>query len=301
MTAKVILNPYSNRWKAKARWPEAEAALKAAGVEFELVTSERPGHIVELAEQAARQGFSPIIAAGGDGTIGEAVNGLALAAKSEKDLLGPLGILPLGTANDLVYNLGLPVDLQAAVQIIKNGQTRCMDIGRVNDRYFANNSAAGLEPYVTTKQVRITWISGILRYLVAAVWAIMERPKWVANIKWDEGEYNGPISLVTIGNGARSGGVFYMIPHADPFDGKLTFVYGYRSSRGAMLATLPRAMKPAAGSYVESDGIHEQNATWIKIHLESTSPAHTDGEIFSNGIQDLEYHIFPARLQILTS
>jgi diacylglycerol kinase (ATP) len=299
MTAKVILNPYSNRWKAKARWPEAESVLKAAGVDFELAISDRPGHIVELAEQAARQGFSPIIAAGGDGTIGEAVNGLARAAKSEKDLLGPLGILPLGTANDLAYNLGLPLDLQSVAQIIKAGKTKRMDIGKVNDRYFANNSAAGLEPYVTTKQVRITWISGILRYLVAAVWAIMERPKWVANIKWDDGEYNGPVSLVTIGNGSRSGGVFYMIPHANPFDGKLTFVYGYRSTRRAMLSTLPRAMKPAAGSYVEMDGIHEQNATWIKIHLENPSPAHTDGELFSNAIQDLEYSIYPGRLQIL--
>ncbi|HEY5158568.1 MAG TPA: diacylglycerol kinase family protein [Anaerolineales bacterium] len=299
MTAKVILNPYSNRWKAKARWPEAEAVLKAAGVDFELVISEGPGHIIELAEQAARQGFSPIIAAGGDGTIGEAVNGLAHAAESEKDLLGPLGILPLGTANDMAYNLSLPTDLQAAVKIIKTGNTRRMDIGKVNDRYFANNSAAGLEPYVTTKQIRITWISGILRYLVAAVWAIMERPKWVANIKWDDGEYNGPVSLVTIGNGSRSGGVFYMIPHADPFDGKLTFVYGYRSTRRAMLSTLPRAMKPAAGSYVEMEGIFEQNATWIKIHLENPSPAHTDGELFSDAIQDLEYHIYPGRLQIL--
>ena len=174
-----------------------------------------------------------------------------------------------------------------------------MDIGKVNDRYFANNSAAGLEPYVTTKQVRIKWISGILRYLVAAVWAIMERPKWEANIKWDEGEYNGPISLVTVGNGARSGGVFYMIPHADPFDGKLTFVYGYRPTRLAMLSTLPRAMKPGAGSYVEVDGIHEQTATWIKIHLENPSPAHTDGEIFTGAIQDLEYSILPGRLQVL--
>jgi diacylglycerol kinase (ATP) len=174
VTAKVILNPYANRWKAKARWPEAEAALKSAGLDFEMVVSDGPGHIVELAEQAARQGFSPIIAAGGDGTIGEAVNGLALAAKSEADLLGPLGILPLGTANDLVYNLSLPLDLQATAQIIKAGNTKLMDIGKVNDRYFANNSAAGLEPYVTTRQVRITWISGILRYLVAAVWAIME-------------------------------------------------------------------------------------------------------------------------------
>ena len=301
MTAKIILNPYSNRWNAEKRWLEAEAALKAAGVDFEMVISERPRHIIELAEQAARQGFSPIIAAGGDGTIGETVNGLARAAKSEKDLLGPLGILPLGTANDLVYNLGLPLDLQAAVQIIKTGNTKRMDVGKVNDRYFANNSAAGLEPYVTTKQVRITWISGILRYLVAAVWAIMERPKWVADIKWDDGEYHGPVSLVTIGNGSRSGGVFYMIPHADPFDGKLNFVYGYRSTRLAMLGTLPRAMKPAAGSYVEMDGINEQNATWIKIHLENPSPAHTDGELFSNAIQDLEYSIYPGRLQILMS
>lgn len=299
MTAKVILNPYSNRWKAKTRWPEAEAALKAAGLDFELVISERPGHIIELAEQAARQGFSPIIAAGGDGTIGEVVNGLAHAAKSEKDLLGPLGILPLGTANDLTYNLSLPTDLQSAAQIIKTGNTQRMDIGKVNDLYFANNSATGLEPYVTTKQIRITWISGILRYLVAAVWAIMDRPKWVANIKWDDGEYIGPVSLVTIGNGSRSGGVFYMIPHADPFDGKLTFVYGYRSTRLAMLTTLPRAMKPDAGSYVEMDGIFEQKATWIKIHLETPSPAHTDGELFSDAIQDLEYCIYPGRLQIL--
>jgi diacylglycerol kinase (ATP) len=268
-------------------------------VDFELVISERPGHIIELAEQAVRQGFSPIIAAGGDGTVGEVVKGLALAAKSDKDLLGPFGILPLGTANDMAYNLQLPIDLQSAAQIIKNGNTRRMDIGKVNEHYFANNSAAGLEPYVTTKQVRITWISGILRYLVAAVWAIMERPKWVANIKWDDGEYNGLISLVTIGNGARSGGVFYMIPHADPFDGKFTFVYGYRSTRGSMLATLPRAMKPAAGSYVEMDGIFEQTATWIKIHLENPSPAHTDGELFSNAIQDLDYRIYPGRLQIL--
>lgn len=299
MTAKVILNPYSNRWKAKARWPEAELALNAAGMDFELVVSDGPGHIIELAEKAVRQGFSPIISAGGDGTIGEVVNGLAHAAGSEKDLIGPLGIMPLGTANDMAYNLGISTDLQAAAQIIKSGKTRQMDFGKVNDRYFANNSAAGLEPYVTTKQVRITWISGIFRYLVAAIWAIMDRPKWVATIKWDDGEYNGPVSLVTIGNGSRSGGVFYMIPHADPFDGKLTFVYGYRSTRRSMLATLPRAMKPDVGSYVEMDGIHEQTATWIKIHLENPSPAHTDGELFSNAIQDLEYHIFPGRLKVL--
>ena len=117
MTAKIILNPYSNRWNAQKRWPEAEAALNSAGVEFELAVSEYPHHTIELAEQAARQGFSPIIAAGGDGTIGEVVNGLAKAAKDDQALLGPFGILPLGSANDLVDNLGLPKDLFGAARV----------------------------------------------------------------------------------------------------------------------------------------------------------------------------------------
>src|SRR5215216_6713524 len=107
MTAKVILNPYSNRWNSQKRWPEAEAALKAAGVEFDLVVSQHKGHIMELAEQAAREGCSPIIIAGGDGSLGDALNGLVKAAASEQEKLGPVGIMPTGSANDLAYALAL--------------------------------------------------------------------------------------------------------------------------------------------------------------------------------------------------
>jgi YegS/Rv2252/BmrU family lipid kinase len=299
MTAKIILNPYSNRWNAKARWPEAEAALKAACVDFELAVSEYPRHIIELAEQAALQGFSPIIAAGGDGTIGETVNGLARAAKNDQALLGPFGVLPLGSANDLVDNLGLPRDLNAAAHVIAFGKTRLMDIGYVNGFYFANNSAIGLEPYITLAQQRITWIKGMVRYLVAAVRGIWDNPQWTAKIVWDDGQFEGPTLLVSVGNGPRTGGVFFMAPHADPFDGKLTFVYGYRRTRGQIFRLLPRTMKPGKGSFVEMDGIHEQQATWVKIHMEGPAPAHVDGEIFSEAIQDLEYRINPGRLQIL--
>ncbi|RME89591.1 MAG: hypothetical protein D6770_04150, partial [Anaerolineae bacterium] len=168
------MNPYSNRWRAQERWPEAEAALKAAGVDFEMVVSRHKGHVTDLVEEAARQGFSPIIVAGGDGTIGDAVNGLARAAESEEAVLGPLGVMPLGSANDLVDNLGIPKDLNKAARVIAAGHSRLIDLGKLNNRYFANNSAAGLEPYVTTKHERITWIKGIVRYLVAAVWAIMD-------------------------------------------------------------------------------------------------------------------------------
>ena len=298
MTAKVILNPYSNRWNAQKRWPLAANALQAAGVDFELAVSERPGHITELTEQAVKGGFSPIIAAGGDGTIGAVVNAMGHAVP-EGTPMPPLGIMPLGTANDMAYALKIPFDLDGAARVISQGKIQSMDMGKANDIYFANNSALGIEPYVTVIQNKITWIKGIARYLVAAVLAIMDRPTWNAHLEWDGGKYDGPISLIYVGNGPRSGGVFFMGPHADPFDGKLTIVYGHRSTRRGMFALLPKTMNPDKGSYVESEGMTELPVSWLKVRLENPSPAHTDGELFSTGITDLEYHILPNRLQVL--
>ena len=299
MAAKVILNPYANRWNSQARWPETQAALKAAGVDFESVVSERKRHVTDLAEQAARDGFSPIIVAGGDGTIGDAVNGLARAAKFADEPIGPLGIMPTGSANDLVDNLGLPKDLSAAAKVIAAGKCDLIDLCKCNDRYFANNSAVGLEPYVSTKQEKIHWLKGVPRYLLAAIQGIMDKPAWNAKMKWDGGAFEGPLSLSSVGNGPRTGGIFFMIPHADLRDGKLTFAYGYRKTRLGMFIALPRAMKPGKGSYVEMDGMFEVNCTRLSIHLDRPSPAHTDGELFPEYAQDFEYSIQPGRLKIL--
>src|SRR5215211_955103 len=212
MTAKVILNPYSNRWNSQKRWSEARSALQAAGVDFHLAISEKKGQIVELAEQAVLQKFSPIIVAGGDGSVGDAANGWMRAVQSTKSQMPPLGILPTGSANDIVYALGLPTDLKEAARVIAAGKTRAMDLGKLNDRYFVNNSAAGLEPYVTIKHEKIRWIKGIARYLVAAVQAIMDKPEWNGSVTWDGKEYKGKFSLISIGNGRRTGG-FFMTPH----------------------------------------------------------------------------------------
>ncbi len=298
MTAKVILNPYSNRWNSQKRWPEAEAALRAAGVDFELVVSQSKGQIAGLAEKAAREKFSPIIVAGGDGSLGDAVNGLARAAVSEQDALGPLGIMPTGSANDLGYALGLPTDLKEAALIIARGKTRAMDLGTLNGRYFINNSAAGLEPYVSTKHEKIHWIKGMARYLVAAVQGIMDKPEWQGSVQWDDGSYTGKFSLISIGNGKRTGG-FFMTPHADPFDGKLTFAYGYRATRRGMFQALPRAFNEGKGSYIELEGIHEIHTTRVSLHLDSPSPAHTDGELLPQWIKDFEYEIQPGRLNMI--
>jgi diacylglycerol kinase (ATP) len=298
MTAKVILNPYSNRWNSQKRWSEAESALKAAGVDFHLAVSEKKGQIVDLAEQAVLQKFSPVIVAGGDGSVGDAANGLMRAARSANTPTPPLGIMPTGSANDIVFALGLPADLNEAARVIAVGKMRAMDLGKLNDRYFVNNSAAGLEPYVTIKHEKIHRIKGLARYLVAAVQAIMDKPEWNGSVTWDGGEYQGKFSLISIGNGRRTGG-FFMTPHADPFDGKLTLAFGYRGTRLGLFQALPRAFNEDKGSYVEMDGMQEVHATRVTIHLDTPSPAHTDGELLPQWIQDFEYEILPGSLNII--
>ena len=298
MPAKVIFNPYSNRWKSKERWAEAEAALRSMGVEFEMSATEGRNHGTELTLEAVKAGFSPIIAAGGDGTVGEVINGLFQAQGVEK--LGPFGILPLGTANDLVHNLKLPLELGESVKVIAGNKTRMMDLINLNGMVFGNNSGIGLEPYVTTIEKKMKHLKGLIRYLTAALIGIKDNPHWNVMMKWDGGEYDGPASLVSVGNGAVTGGLFYMAPHADPFDGKLTFLMGYRGTRLGALRLLPKLMQPE-GSVVHEKDVMEVHATRLKIHFDRPAPAHMDGELFPEWMQDFEYNILPSKLQILTN
>jgi diacylglycerol kinase family enzyme len=145
----------------------------------------------------------------------------------------------------------------------------------------------------------MTRIKGNFRYMTATLMGVMNNPQWEMELDWQEGHYSGPVTLVTVGNCARTGGVFYMTPNADPFDGLLTFVYGYMPTRQKILTLLPRTMKPAEGSYIEHPSIHEISSTWLKVHSVQPTPAHADGEIISKEIHDLEYRVIPQCLPIL--
>jgi len=309
MPAKVILNPYAGRWKALRLRDALENELKNAGVEFDLVQTEAPRHGIELAYQATMAGYSPIISAGGDGSISEVVNGITQASQLHGTLPPPVGLLPLGTANDLMVNLKLPLDLTQAARIIAAGYVRKIDLGMVTAwdaegnafqvRYFDNNSAIGLEPSVTLIQQQIKWLHGTLRYLLATLIAIIRNPQWTMHLQWENGEYHGPSTLVTAGNNPLTGGLFYMAPHADPFDGLLSFVFGSMPTRGKILQLLPRTMKPGSGNYVEHPDIHEVNTTWLSITTEQATPVHADGEIMFERTKRVEYQILANYLPVL--
>jgi len=294
MPAKVILNPYSGRGRAAALRSKMEQSLARAGVDFELSATQAPLEAIELARQASRAGFSPIIAAGGDGLISEVVNGLYQEYPDQ--VLGPLAVMPLGTANDLAVNLGLPLDLDQAAAAIALGAIRTIDLGLAGEWVFDNNSAVGLEPIVTLYNIEMVRLRGTVRYLVAALRAIGDKRQWHMRLSWEGGQYEGPTSLVTVGNNPITGGLFRMAPAADPQDGLLTFVYAYAPSRLKMLSLLPRTLN---GSYVDDPAVHQIHSPWLRIECEPPSPIQVDGEIRSTAITDITYRALPQRLQIL--
>ena len=309
MVAKIILNPYAGRWKALAKRDEVVSQMKSTGMDFEMVLTEAPNHGTQLAYEAAKNGFHPIISAGGDGSVSEVMNGIVKAAQEDDTEPIPLGIFPLGSANDLVVNLGLPIDLPGAAEVIVAGETRCIELGVVDawsiedkikkTRYFDNNSAIGLEPSITLIQQRISWLRGSMRYVLAALLGVAKNPQWNMHLQWENGDYHGPATLVTAGNNPLTGGVFYMAPHADPCDGLLNCVFGFMASRLQILRLLPRTMKAGEGNYVEHPAIHEIDVKWLKIHTDQPTPLHADGEIQFEATQDIEYHILPDYLPVL--
>lgn len=306
MSAIVILNPYAGRWKGQEKREEMETALREVGIDYKLVLTERAGHGSELAAWAIREGYNPVISAGGDGSISEVVNGMIDGAGSPEAIRSiPFGVIPLGTANDFSVNLQLPLDIPSAVQVIARGQSRHIDLGEVcfgtekQLRFFDNNSAIGLEPSITLIQQRITRLRGVMRYLVATLIGVYHNPQWVMQIDWEGGHYHGMANLVTVGNSPLTGGLFYMTPHATPYDGLLTFVYGVVPTRMKILSILPKTMKPGEGSYVEQPSIHEFHSPWVRIHSETPTPLHADGEIQSETVQDLEYRVLPGCLPVL--
>jgi diacylglycerol kinase (ATP) len=139
-------------------------------------------------------------------------------------------------------------------------------------------------------------LRGVVRYLVAALRAINSKPTWSMRLEWDDGGYEGPVSLVTVGNCAVTGGLFRMAPAADPTDGKLTFVYAYAPSRLKMLSLLPRAI---SGDYVKDPAVHQHHTTRLRIDMTPDSPIQVDGEIRAHALSAVEYLALPARLDVL--
>ncbi len=292
---KLILNPYANRWRAKARLDEVRAAFAAVDLSPDIVSTEKAGEGIALAEAAVAEGYDAVVAAGGDGTLSEVANGLLRAAGEGPTV--PFGVMPIGTANDFSDMVGLPRDLEAAAQIIAAGRTRQIDAGRINDHFFINNCAVAMEPMITLENIRMKRLSGELRYVVALVRGLVKLKAWDMQVQWDDGSHTGPTYLLSVCNGPRTGG-FYMAPNAAVDDGLFDFVFAPKVPKLTVLAILLRL-------FCKTHIFHPQVVYGRTRHISITStpgtPIHADGEIVAEAATQIEYQILPGKLTLLKS
>lgn len=293
-TVKVILNPHGGRWTGQAKIDIVEQALQAAKVDYDLKPTSRPEEGVELAQRAAQEGWPIVAAAGGDGTINQVLNGLLQVGEIAEPPL--LGLIPVGTANDLADGLGLPRDLKAACARLVAGRSRLIDLGQVNDRYFVNNSAVGLEAVVTATHDQMRWFQGKHRYLLAALKVILSMESWHMKIAWDNGEYDGPALLVSVGNNSRTGGSFYMTPNALMDDGLIDFIYGAGLNRLQLLHLLPKTF---SGNHIHHPAIAYLQTTTLSIIADPPTPIQADGEIIDSQATHIKYRILPQKLRVI--
>lgn len=319
----VIFNPKANHAGARRSLEQIRRTMTAAGMEHEIAETDAAGHATELARQAHEDGVQVIVAAGGDGTVNEVVNGLAQAADAAagaaaaKDdaagsaVVGTLGILPAGSANDFAAALGQPVKLQRAVQVLAAGQTRRIDLGKVSltagdrdhavERYFVNNVGFGLEASVTVESTKIDWLNGVLLYGVAALRALAKYEPAPAEVVWrtdagTEERFADETLLISVGNSPRVGGGFYLTPDAQMDDGLLDIGIARGISRWRTLGLLPQALR---GAHVSNPAFSIVRSHSLEITCDAGQPVHADGEVLSEAAQCLRIELQPQRLQVV--
>ncbi|PSP19070.1 MAG: lipid kinase [Cyanobacteria bacterium QS_8_64_29] len=261
--------------------------LQALGLELALEQFERPQQLASTI-RAYRDRVDRVIVGGGDGTLNAAVEGILEAQL-------PLGILPLGTANDLARTLGIPATLAAACDIAANGRIQYIDLGRVNGKHFFNVASLGLSVRVAqrmSKQAKRRW--GVLAYLATAARILARSRPFRAKI------YAGGESLfvrtaqIAVGNGRHYGGGMTVVSDAQIDDGRLDCYSLEIRHWWQMLRLLPALRY---GTLFERPEVRVLHGTEFKVYTRRPRSINTDGEITAR--TPAQFHLVPQALPVL--
>jgi len=240
-------------------------ALRRAGCDADAA----PPDAEQLAARAAADGgFAGIVVAGGDGTLISTVPALLKTSL-------PLGIIPLGTFNDLARTLGIPLDVDQAARIVAAGTTRAIDVGRVNGFYFFNEASIGLATRIARRQTpELKRRYGVLAIVGTTLLALRYGRRFHATVRFDgTAERMKPIQL-TIANSGHFGGLITN-PHATLDDGRLDlYSFEPKDLRDA-LRLVPKLLHR---EIAEMPGLRLRRATRFVVETRHPHHVFTDGE-----------------------
>lgn len=229
-----------------------------------------------------------VIIGGGDGTLNLAVDALV-------DTGLPLGILPLGTANDLARTLGIPISLVDACQAIATGKKRYIDLGVVNGKYFFNVASIGLSVDITnnlTKEAKRRW--GVLAYAITACQMILQSRPFSAEIRCNGESKMVKTLQVAVGNGRHYGGGM-TIAHDATIDDQRLDLYSLEVKHcWQFIGLLPSIWR---GRYQESFGFRSLSSSVITVYTRKPRPINTDGEIVT--YTPAHFQVVPLALAVM--
>ena len=284
----VIFNPAANKGRAARVQTDLLLLLRAAGLRPELFITSQAGEAVALARDLAQaQRHAAVIAAGGDGTINEVLNGLFGTSM-------PLGLLPVGTGNDFVKMFDL-ASLPMAVERIAQGTLRTIDVGLVNGRAFLNGIGIGIDAQIAIEAHKIKRLSGLAVYVAALLRTVRSFRPPELQLTFDDQILTGRWSMVTIGNGGCHGGGFWVTPDAQVDDGRFDICTAEAMPTLRILRSFPRVIK---GTHIGEPGITITHASNVIVEAPHGAPVHVDGEILGADVTRLEIEIRPAALQL---
>jgi diacylglycerol kinase (ATP) len=261
--------------------------VRAKGHLVEPMATFESGEATALAADAARRGVDVVAAAGGDGTLNEVVNGL-----DGYDV--PLGIIPLGTANDFARQVGIPADADHAMDIILQRKPRRLDTASLNGRRFLNVSVGGVGAEATAETpAEVKESLGAFAYAISGMRKLADFNPSIAKFTGDGFEYEGPFLMFALGLTKSTGGGTMVTPMASATDGLLDLCIVEGMSRKDFART---AFKVKRGEHVGEAGVHYAQVKSVTIDGREPMAVNVDGEM--SNAQRLSYHARPRDLWV---
>nr|CCC56587.1 diacylglycerol kinase [Weissella thailandensis fsh4-2] len=264
--ARIIYNPTSGREAIRRDLVDILAVYEEAGYETSAyATTPEPNSAMMEAERAAKAGFDLLVAAGGDGTINEVVNGIA--PLDERPMLA---IIPAGTTNDYARALSIPrEDPLAAAKVILKGKAAKMDIGQANDSYFINIAAGGsLSELTYSVPSKLKSMYGYLAYVVKGAEMLTSIKPMDIHVKYDDGEFNGKSAMFFLALTNSVGGFEQIVPDAKLDDGKFTLLIVKTTKFAEILNLITEVLK----------GKHVNNPNLIYVKSEKVEVSSTKND-----------------------
>jgi len=269
MSSRALLLVNRHARQGQKNLSEAIDYLKTLGFNLIEEPIEDPKHLSEVILRYQHQ-VDLVIIGGGDGTLNAAVDALV-------DTQLPLGILPLGTANDLARTLGIPNSLTEACKIIAYGDLRRIDLGWVNNKHFFNVASMGLSVKITqrlTKEVKRRW--GIFAYAATALQVIWEARPFSAEIVINDKSFRVKTVQIAVGNGRYYGGGMAVADDATIDDQRLD-LYSLEVKHWWQIILLLPSMRQ--GRHIHWREVRALQGQEIKVYTRKPRPINTDGEI----------------------